>query len=591
MLSAGLLLSKSAGPEVIITGGLHCIFCYVFDFRSDATRNSNVSETRLRKSEIRRDVPVKPNHHKRSGQSLELSSSRARNKENVTDVCASEINQNSPEPKVKSAFLSRRDIFTQFPTQVDLCHKRSRYKHPANRVQSKEKAVQASASTSASTNGDTHELVVGALSDGGAAGGINVRTQSKDRKAVTENDARESEASDVSKNTRVTSECNEYGETAAKRSELEDDTPLCCCECKKLLSKISAEIKSKNRRSVGVNSYESRTRVGNGIGKEKYDSSSRSTTQSKSTDDDSARSRTLSSSATLGNAVGLTRDSARVRAPVASGTLRNVGVQTGRSVHSLPVTQPHWYSFVHDGTNKMSSKAQNNISSSHKKCPCCGAPEDESDAVSESSHSTAGKWQCSKCFRMKHDRKCRICGVLESELPNVQQDDVSDDGGAWKCGNCSASKLDQAKPVLGECVVCGSQKGCVDSKGKQVDCGCTRNVASAAVRFPVGYHLTVETSTDSVSSVAETSEKLFEEVKMKIPVRKKHSVSDKVKRREKQKQGVSKPGVKSFRQNQKSVRGVKDVYSAEDGDQRRGHYRIQRTLQVKVSPGTLVLLL
>ena len=561
-----------------------------FDFRSNSTYNSNVSETHLRKSEIVHNIPVKPNHYKHSGQSLELSSSKAPNKHSVTDEFASEIHQNLPEPKVKTAFFSRRDIFTQFPTHVDLCHKRSRYKYPVNKVQLKDKEVQASASSSRSTNGDTYELVGGMLSDGRAAGRINVFTQSKERKATTENRAQESEVSDVSKGTRVMSECNECGETATKKSELDDNAPLCCCECKKLLSKISSEIKSKNQRSGGIKSYESHTKMGDGTGKQKYDSSSRSTTRSKNTGDSSARSCTLSSSATLGNAVELNRDSAHVRAFVGTETVRNIGVQTRQSVSSLPVIRPHWYSLIGEGTNRMSSKTQKNINTSSKKCPCCGAFEDESDTLSESSHNTAGEWQCSSCLKMKHNRKCQICGVLESELPDVQQD-ISDHDIAWKCSNCSVSKLDQAKPALGKRVLCKLQKGYEDRKEKLVDHGCSRNIASASVRSPLGYLLTLETSTDSVSSTAETSGKLLEEVKMKIPVRKKHSLSDKVKRREKQKQGVSKPGVKSFRQNQKSVRGVKNVSSAEDGFQRNGHYRKQPTLQVRVSPGRLVLLL
>ena len=161
-------------------------YCVFFNFRSNATYNSNISETHLRKIGIGRPIPVKPNHYKHSGQSLELSNSKAPNKHRVTDKFASEIHQNSPEPKVKTAFLSRRDIFTQFPTHVDLFHKRSRYKYPVNKVQLKEKAVQASASSSVSTNGDTYDLVGGMLSDGIAAGRINVFTQSKERIAMTE---------------------------------------------------------------------------------------------------------------------------------------------------------------------------------------------------------------------------------------------------------------------------------------------------------------------------------------------------------------------------------------------------------------------
>ena len=359
------------------------------------------------------------------------------------------------------------------------------------------------------------------------------------------------------------SECNECSETAAKQSQLDHNTPLCCHQCKKLLSEISSKIKCKNQSSVGIKSYESPTKMGDGIGKQKYDLSSRSTSQSKNTVDSSAKSCTLSSSATLGNAIESTQDSAHVRALVG----RNIGVQTRQSVSSLPVIQPHWYSFSGEGTNEVSSKAQQIISTSYKKCPCCGAFEDESDTVSESSHNTAGEWQCSKCLKMKHNRKYQVCGVLESDLPNIQQDDILDHDIAWKCGNSSVSKVDQTKPALGKCFLCGLQKDYEDRKKKVVDCGCTRNIGTAAVKSPIGYLLTLKTSTYSMSSTAEASGKLLEEIKMKIPVRKKHSISAKVKRRVKQKQGVSKPDVKSFRQNQKSIRGVKNISSAEDNNQ------------------------
>lgn len=564
---------------------------FFFCFRSNATYNSNISGTRLRKSEIGHNIPVQPNHYKHSDQSLELSNSKAPNMHSVTDLFASEIHQNSAEPKVKTAFLSRRDIFTQFPTHVDLYDKRSRYKYPINEVQLKGKAVQASASSSVSTNGDTYELIGGMLSDGIAAGRINVFTQSKERKAMTENNTQESEVCDVSKNTRVMSECNECGETAAKQSQLDHNTPLCCCQIKKLLSKISSQIKSKNQRSVGIKSYENHTKMGDGIGKQKYDSSSRSTSRSKNTGDSSARSCTLSSSATLRSAIELTGDSAHVRALVGTETVRNIGVQTRQSVSSLPMMRPHCYSFIGDGTNEVSSKTQQNISRSSKKCPCCGAFEDENDTVSESSHNTAGEWQYSRCVKMKHNRKCQICGVQESDLPNIQQDDISDHDTAWKCSNCSVSKVEKAKAALDKRVLCGLQKGYEDRKETLVDCGCTRKIASAAVRFPIGYLLTLETSTDSMSSTSEASGNLLEEVRMKIPVRKKHSVSAKAKGMKKQKQGVSKPGVKYFRQNQKSVRGVKNISSAEDDSQGRTHFRRQPTLQVKVSHGRLILLL
>jgi hypothetical protein len=558
----------------------------LFDCRSDATYNSNISETQLRKSEVGHNIPVKLHLYKHSDQSLELSSSKAPKKHSVTDVFASEIHRNSPEPKIKAAFLNRRDIFTQFPTHVALHDKRSKYKYPVNKLQLKEKAVQASASSGVSTNGDKYELVGGMLSDGVAAQRINVFTQAKERKAVIENDAQASKVSDVNKNTIIMSECNECGETEVKQTELNDNTALCCCECKKLLSKISSEIKSKNQRSVNIKSYKSHIKMGDGTGKQKYVSSSRSTTQSKITDDSSARSCTFSSSATLGNAIDLTHDSAHVMTSVGTETVRNIGVQTRQSVSSLPVIQPQWYSVIGgEGANKVSSKAQKNIGTSHNTCPCCGALEDESDTISESSHNTAGEWQCSRCVKMKRNRKCQICGVLESELPNVQQGGVWDHDVAWKCSNCLVSKLDQAKPVLDKCILCGLQKGCEDRKEKRVDCGCIYKIASAAVKSPVGYLLTLETSTDSMSSTAETSGKLLEEVKMKIPVRKKYTVSDKVKRREKQKQAVSRPGLKLFKQNHKPGRSVENISSADDGIQRSRHCRRKPTLQVKLSPG------
>jgi hypothetical protein len=514
-----------------------------------------------------------------------LSSSEAPKKQSVTDVFASEIHQNSPQPKIKTSSSDRRDIFTQFPTHVDLCDENSKYKYPLKKLQLKERAVQASTSSSISTNGDTYKLVGGMLSDGIAAGRINVFTESKERKTVTENDAQGSEVSGANKSIRIMSECNKCGAAAAKQSKLNHSTPLCCCECKKLLGKISSEIKSKNQKSVDIKSYENQAKVGDSTGKQKYVSSSNALAQSKHTEDSSARSCTLSSSATLGSATGLTHDSAHIRASVATETVRNTGVQTRQSVSSLPVKQPQLYSLTGEGTNKVSSKAERNKSTSHMKCPCCGALEDESDTVSESSQKTASEWQCSRCLKMKCNRKCQICGVLESELPIVQQAGIQDCDVAWKCSNCSVSKMDQAKSLLDKCIVCGLQKGCEGRKEKHVDCGHIQNVASSTVRSPIGYLLTLETSTDSMSSTTETSGKLLEEVKMKIPVRRKYSNSDKVKRREKQKQGISKSGMKSSRQNQKPVQGVRNISSAEDGIQRSRHYRRAPTLQVKLSAG------
>ena len=60
--------------------------------------------------------------------------------------------------------------------------------------------------------------------------------------------------------------------------------------------------------------------MGDGTGKRKYDSSSRSKTQSKNTGDSSSRSCTLSSSATLGNAIELNWNFVHVRAFVATLT-------------------------------------------------------------------------------------------------------------------------------------------------------------------------------------------------------------------------------------------------------------------------------
>jgi hypothetical protein len=156
----------------------------------------------------------------------------------------------------------------------------------------------------------------------------------------------------------------------------------------------------------------------------------------------------------------------------------------------------------------------------------------------------------------------------------------------WKCSDCLAKLLDKGKLVFDKCVQCGLQKGCENVKGKQGDDGTTSS-STTAVKAPVGYVIITETSTDSISSMAEKSEeKPLEEIRIKVPEKKSHSISSKRKEKENLKIDVSKSGRKSSKRKQKPVGSTESRSSAESAVKGIKHYSRDYTLQVNIRDGT-----
>jgi hypothetical protein len=516
----------------------------------------------------------------------ESSNSKSPRKHRRTDKFASEIQQNVSDSNTKTAFSNRRDIFTQFPTSVELCDKKNRHDYASNKLQLKEKAVHAPVLSDISTNGDTYELIGGMLSDCTVSGRINAFMHTRERNSVKAEDPQGSEVTDAGKYTRKASESNECDETAVKQTK-SNDTPLCCCDVKKLLAEIRKEIRFKKQRSVDKKSVEGYAKTTAFVAKQKSVSSSGGTAQSKNMADSSGKSSTLSSSRTLGDVIELTCDSDQVRASVATETVANIGVQTTQSLSSLPLIRPQWYSLIGQGTEKVSSKAKKDICASCKECPCCGALEDQNDTLSESSQDTVIEWKCSRCLKLeqdrRRDRKCDICGVLESQLHISEQDGIQNHDISWKCSDCLARKLDNAKPVFDKCMHYGLQKDCKDREEKEVDFGRASNIASTTLKSPIGYILTLEMSADPDFSMSERLEKkVLEEIKIKVPERKRYSISGKGKRRKEFEKAVSKSSVKSCKENQKPVGSVKDKSLPEDELQKK-KCRKEPTLQVRIS--------
>ncbi|KDR09122.1 hypothetical protein L798_01315 [Zootermopsis nevadensis] len=126
---------------------------------------------------------------------------------------------------------------------------------------------------------------------------------------------------------------------------------------------------------------------------------------------------------------------------------------------------------------------------------------------------------------------------------------------------------------------CGLQKDCNERKEKQIDFGSTSNNTSTTQKSPIGYILTLETSTDPVSSMAERSEKkMLEEIKIKVPERKNHLISAKGKRRKKFQKAVLKSSMKFSKENHKSVTSMEDRSFPED-ELQRNKCREEHTLQ------------
>lgn len=552
------------------------LYYLLFNFRSDVTHGSSISEIRVRKSHNLKHIDNKS----------EPSSSKSPKKNRKSSKFPSEIHQNLSDPNIKTVSLDKRDIFTQFPTAVELYDKKSSYNCTNDKLQLKEKAVQAPILSDISTNGDTYKLTGSMLSDSTVSGRINAFMQTRKRNSVTDKDSQGSELTDAHKYTRKASESNDCHETVVKELK-SNDSPLCCCDLKKLLAEISKEIRFKKQRSEDKKSIEGNVKASGSVAKQRYISSSGRMIQSKNMDDNSGRSCTISSSRTLGDVIELPCDSDQVRASVATETVTNIGVQTTQSLRSLPLIRPQWYSLITEGKEKVASKAENDIGSSCKVCPCCGALEAQNDTISESSQDTTSEWKCSRCLKLeqakRYDRKCQICGVLESQLQISQQDGIQNHDTSWKCSDCLARKLDNARPVFDKCMNCGLQKDCNERKEKQIDFGSTGKITSTTQKSPIGYILTLETSTDPVSSMAERSEKkMLEEIKIKVPERKNHLISAKGKRRKKFQKAVSKSSMKFSKENHKSVTSMEDRSFPED-ELQRNKRREEHTLQVRIS--------
>jgi hypothetical protein len=157
----------------------------------------------------------------------------------------------------------------------------------------------------------------------------------------------------------------------------------------------------------------------------------------------------------------------------------------------------------------------------------------------------------------------------------------------WKCRDCLAKLLDERKPVFDKCVQCGLQKGCENVKEKQGDDG-TSSSNTTAMKASVGYVITIETSTDSISSVAEKSgKKPLEETRIKVPGKKSRSVSSKRKGKENLKIGVSKSSMESSKAKQKPVGSTENSSATQDAVMRDKLCSREHTLQVNIHDRTV----
>jgi hypothetical protein len=539
-------------------------------FRSDATYSSCVREASIKGTETghSRSVGSHPCKH------INTSGPKTADKQSgIDNKFATEVHQSSSnsDSDLRTVVSNRRHVFTQFPTAVEFCNTEI-----SNKSGMKEKGVQMPASSNASTNGDTYELIGGVLSDSTASGKMIAFKQTRAKKSVTEEDSQRSEL--IRKNIAKASKSNEFSRAAVKQSELNESAPLCCCECMKLVREIRSGIGSTKQRSL-VSSVGGHVKTDSLLDKHKNLPSSGKKAQSKNTDNNFSRSYAFSSSGTVGDAVQLTRDPYRVRTSVAAETVRNTGVQTTQALSLVPSVRPQWHSLFPQRTEKLSSKTENDTDSSHKKCPCCGSCEDESD-------STDGA-----CLKEgqdgRHIWKCQICGVLQSALPTSRQNAVPHCDTVWKCSDCLTKLPNEGRPVFSKCLQCGLQKSCENVQEKERDTGTTSS-STTGVKAPVGYIITIESSADSVSSVAGKSKvKPLEEIRIKIPEKKNHSVSSKGKEKEKLKIGVSKSSVNLSKQKQRPIGSTENRSPTEGAVKRNKRYSREQTLQVSVRDRTV----
>jgi hypothetical protein len=544
-------------------------------FRSNGTYSSSVEETGIKETEIghSRSVGSHPCKH------INTNGPKTEKQSGIANKFASEVHQSSSNSDLRTVVTNRRNVFIQFPMAVELCNTEL-----GNKSGIKEKGVQIPASSNASTNADTHELIGGVSSDSTASVNINVLKQTRGKRSVTEEDTQRSEL--ISKNIANASQSNEFGRAAAKQSELNESTPLCCCECKKLLREIRSGIGSAKQRS-SVSSVGGHVKIDSLFDKQKNLPSSGRKTQSKITDNNFPKSYTFSSR-TAGDAVELTRDLDHLKTSVAAETAGSTVAQKTQALNLVPSIQPQWHSAVLQGTEKLSSKTENGIDSSRKKCPCCGTSEDEADSVLVPSNNTNGAWKCHICLKEgRHIWKCQICGVLQSALLTSRQNAVPDSDTVWRCSDCLTKLPDEGRSAFSKCLQCGLQKGYENVQEKEGDSGTTSS-STTAVKAPVGYVITIESSTDSVSSVAGKSEgKPLEEIRIKIPENKNRSVSSKRKEKEKLKIGASKSSTSSSKQKQRLIGSTENRPPAEGAVKRNNRRSREQTLQVSVHDRTV----
>jgi hypothetical protein len=467
---------------------------------------------------------------------------------------------------MRTVVSNRRDVFTQFPKAVESCSTEISYQ-----LEMREEGVQVPASSRASTDGNTYELAGGVLSDSTASGKINVFKQTR-AKSVTEEGSQRTEK--ISKNLAKTSKYNEFSKASVKCPDLNESPPLCCCECRKLLREISSSIRSTKQRSF-VNSVGGCVKGNNLVDVQKYDPSSGRITQSKNKDKSFSGTCTTPSSGTSGDAIELTRDLDHVKTSVTAEAVENTGVQSAQP-NSLPSIRPQRYPAVPQGTGKVSGKAENSTDASLKRCPCCGASEDQMDTILVSPHETASEWKCRICLKgrevKRHVWKCQVCGVLQSALLISQSNGFPD---------CDTKLLDEGKLMFNKGLQCGLQEDCYDVEEKEGDSGTTSS-STNAVKAAVGYVITIETSADSASSFGEKSEeKPLEEIRIKIPKKKIQSASSRGRENEKL-SCVSESSMKSSKQKQNPIGGTENKSSTEGAVKRNSHYSSGHTLQVNI---------
>ncbi|XP_069679363.1 centrosome-associated protein Alms1a-like [Periplaneta americana] len=420
-----------------------------------------------------------------------------------------------------------KSVGTQCATNIELCNGKDRSKSSGNikklsrEIQHK-KNVQTHTSdfSNISENELTFELTDSILTDNAASGRINVYTQtSKDKHVTNFHSSARSLTADI-ENTRNSSKLCACGETAGKYSNSNEENPLCCCKCKKLLTQIKSEIKSQKQQTSGQKAQKEHScssNVKNSTRKQNSVSSSRKITQTKD-ETDSNRS-ALSSMGTLRDALELTHDSEGYkRVSVATETVENAGVQTSHSVSGLPLIRPHWYPVTQRTTNH-TNKDENKINVNNVECPCCGALENDN------LQHNVSDGMCSRCMKSGQNyslrsRKCHNCNYEQHTEENELS---SPDNESNYSESAKEKELDNMGSAFDKCSYCRRKPNFEVTKTKEsLSDDKTSSTSRHATKSPLGYILTLDESTDtSINSIKEKSPKRsLQEIKMKIAKRK-----------------------------------------------------------------------